>query len=207
MPQGYFLKVFQITGKVAQQLVVFPDGVVVGYSDNDSGFHRVGLYGNGTFDVRVRVVVFKGEVFVNEVKNRSSFRVDAHAGQRPWFATQLFVDLVQVVQVDVGISQRMDEVSCLEPGYLSRHLQQDGIRGYVERYTNEYVGTTLVKLQAQSTVRHVKLEEGMTGRKVHIGQVCHIPGADNDAPRVRVVLDGLDGLGYLVDAAPIVVGP
>lgn len=43
----------------------------------------------------------------------------------------------------------------------------------------------------------------MAGRQSHLVDVCRIPGRDDVAARVGIVLQTLDELGDLVDFAPI----
>lgn len=62
----------------------------------------------------------------------------------------------------------MDELTGFQPCHLRHHLEQEGIRGDVERYAQETIGTALVHLQTQLSVRHVKLEEHVARRQVHV---------------------------------------
>ncbi len=157
--------------------------------------------------MRVRVVAYQVEILVCKVENAVDIRVQLHAGQRTGFARQLEFHLLQMVGVDMGVAQRVDEIARLQPRDLRHHLQQQGVRGDVERDAQEDVGAPLVELQAQPARRHVELEEGVAGRQVHVLQVGHVPGADDDAPRIGIVADGLDRLANLVDKAAVVVGP
>ena len=79
------------------------------------------------------------------------------------------------------VAQRVDEVARFQARHLCHHLQQQGIRGDVERYAQKSVRTALVQLQAQPSVSHIELEEGVAGRQVHIVQIAHVPGAHDDA--------------------------
>jgi hypothetical protein len=47
----------------------------------------------------------------------------------------------------------------------------------------------------------------MARRQVHIVQVAHVPGADDDAAGVGIVLDGFDGFTDLVDESAFIIGP
>ena len=82
----------------------------------------------------------------------------------------------------------MDELTGFQSRHLRHHLEQEGIRGDVERYAQETIGTALVHLQAQLSVRHVKLEEHVARRQVHVFQVRHVPCVDDNPPRVGIVI-------------------
>ena len=130
-----------------------------------------------------------------------------HLGQGARFARELQPDLFQVVSIDVCVSQCVYEITRFQPRGLRHHHEQQGIRGYVERDAEEAVRAALVELQAQPPVGHVELEKGMAGGEVHVVQVAHIPCADDDAARVRIVFNGVHGFLYLVDKATLVVRP
>lgn len=110
-----------------------------------------------------RVVVLQLEIFVLEAEDIFYVRIDFHGRQRTGSTCQLEVHLLQVVQVDVGISERMDEVTRFQFGHLCHHLQQQGIGGDVERYAQKGVRTALVHLQAQSAVGHIELKNAWHG--------------------------------------------
>ena len=112
-----------------------------------------------------------------------------------------------MVQIDVRIAQRMDEVTGLQARHLCHHHEQQGIGGDVERHAQEGVGAALVELQAEPSVGHIELEEHVAGREVHAVQVGHVPRAHDDASRVGIVLQGVHDLLYLVDVASVVVWP
>ena len=147
------------------------------------------------------------EVLVAEAEDVLHVGIDVHLRQGARFARQLQMYLVEVVQVDVCVAQCMDEVARLQSRHLSHHHQQQGIRRDVERYSQKRVGAALVELQAEPSVGDIELEEQVAGRQVHAFQVSHVQGAPDDAALVRVMLDGLDRLLYLVDEAPVVVRP
>ena len=101
----------------------------------------------------------------------------------------------------------MDEIARFQPGYLCHHLQQQGIGSDVERHSQETVRTALVHLQAQSSVSYIELEKHVAGRQVHILQVGHVPGIDDDSSGIRILADGFHSLGNLVDESSFIVRP
>ena len=101
----------------------------------------------------------------------------------------------------------MDEVARLEARHLRHHLEEQSVGGDVERNAQEDIRAALVELEAQSAIRHVELEEGVARRQVHPFEVRHVPSADDDTARVRVLLEGPYHLRYLVDMPAVIVRP
>ena len=54
-------------------------------------------------------------------------------------------------------------------------------------------------MKTKLAVGYIELEECVAGREVHVLDVCHIPGADDDTTTVGISLDGIYSLLYLVD--------
>ncbi len=59
---------------------------------------------------------------------------------------ELLVDLIEVIVVDVPVTERHHQLTRLEVGLLSDHHRQQCIAGDVEGHTQEHVGTTLVQV-------------------------------------------------------------
>ena len=153
------------------------------------------------------VVVLQGEVFVPEVEDGVYGGVETHGREGAGCAGELFADLVEMVVVDVGVPESVDEVPRAEAADLGHHHGQQGVGGDVEGNAEEGVGAALVELQREASVGDIELEKGVAGGEVHPLEVSHVPGADDYTARVGVVLYGLHGLAYLVDVAAVVVGP
>ena len=165
------------------------------------------LDGNRGLDSRPRVVSFEGEVFVAESENILHVGLDPHGGQGAGRTGQLCLDLLQEVQVDVGVAERVDEFAGLEPYHLCHHHGEQGVGGDVEGYAEEQVGRPLVELAAELAVGHVELEQGMARRQSHVRDVGHVPCADDVAAAVGVVLQRIDQLADLVDVTAVGRGP
>ena len=67
-------------------------------------------------------------------------------------AGQLDVGLLEVIQVEMGVAERVDEVADLEVADLGHQMGQQRVRGDVERDTEEDVGRALVELAGQPAV-------------------------------------------------------
>ena len=85
-------------------------------------------------------------------------------------------------------------------------MDEQRVRRDVERHAEEDVGRALIELARQAPPgragrerRDVELEERVTGRQRHVGQVGDVPRRHDQATRVGVGLDVADELGDLVD--------
>ena len=107
----------------------------------------------------------------------------------------------------MGVAQGMYKLAWLQTCDLCHHEEQQGIRGDVERHPEEEVGRALVELERQLSVGDKELVETMAGRQSHLVNLCHIPGADNEAAAVRVGANLLDDIHKLVNMTAVVVIP
>ena len=103
----------------------------------------------------------------------------------------------------VCIAEGVDEVARLQFAHLRHHHGEQRVARDVERHTEEDIGAALVELARQFSICDIKLEESMAGRQRHAVQLAHVPRGDDDAARIRVVFDLLDGDLDLVDHAAI----
>ena len=85
------------------------------------------------------IVADELEVLVLEIEERLDIGVDLHCGQGTGLTGQLELRLFDVVQIEMGITRGVDEVACLKACDLCHHLQQKGVGGDVEGYTQERV--------------------------------------------------------------------
>ena len=92
----------------------------------------------------------------------------------------------------MGVPERVDEVSDLEPSHLRDHVGEERVRGDVERYAEKQVARALVELAREPPLGDVELEQGVARGKRHLRQVRDVPGVDHMASRVRVLADLLD---------------
>ena len=77
-----------------------------------------------TCDVRMRVIIHQFEILEFEIEDTFHIRVDFHLRQRTRFAGQLQFDLFQMIQIDMCVTECMNEVSGLQSRHLRYHLQQ-----------------------------------------------------------------------------------
>ena len=86
-------------------------------------------------------------------------------------------------------------------------MRQKGVTCDIKGHSQENIAASLIKLAGEFAVRHVELEKAVAGRKRHAVNVRNIPGADNDAAAVRMVLDEINGVCDLIDMAAVRRGP
>lgn len=165
------------------------------------------LYTHFALDGRPWVVMLNGEILVGEIKEVFDIRIEFHHGQGARCTRELQLHLLQVVEIQMGVAGGMDKLARLQARDLCHHLQKKGIRGNVERHSEKGVCTALVELETQLAIGHIKLEKAVAWRQFHGLYVRHIPGTDNHAARVGIVLDLMKHLFDLVDMAAIVVLP
>ena len=112
-----------------------------------------------------------------------------------------------MVQIQVRVARCMDKVARLQPTHLSHHHTEQRIRRYVERHAQERIGRPLIQLQRQAAFSHIELEYGVTRWQRHPVHLGHVPCRHNHTSGVRVMLDLIKHILYLVDGAPVIVGP
>ena len=161
------------------------------------------LYGYRSLDRRPRVIALEGKILVAESENILHLRIEFHYRQRPRRAGKLLAHLVEMVEVNVGVTGSMDKFSRLQAAYLGYHHRQQGIGSNVERHSEEGVRTSLVQLAGQSAVGYVELEEAMTGRQGHLVHIRRVPRADYHPTRVRIALYRFNDFRKLVYAASV----
>ena len=96
--------------------------------------------------MRMGIVADELEVLVLEVEERLDVGVEFHLGQGAWLSGELELRLFNMVQVEMGVTRGVDEVTGFIACHLRHHLQQQGIGGNIERHTEEGVGRALVEL-------------------------------------------------------------
>ena len=158
---------------------------------------------DGGLDGGPGVVAFEGEVLVLEIVEGLDIGVDEHCRERAGLTGELLTDLIEMVQVDVGVACGVDEITGLQAADLGDHHRQQGVGGDVERDTEEGVGAALVELAGESAICHVELEQAVARRKGHLVNLAGIPGGDNHPPGVRIVPDHIHDLCELVYRAAV----
>lgn len=170
------------------------------------GTHRES-HGDFGADCGPGVVAFEAEVFVAEGEEVAHGGVEEHAGQGARGARQQQERLLDVVAIQVQVAEGVHELAGPQARHLRHHHAQQGVGGDVEGDAQEAVGRALVELQAQAAVADVELEQGVAWGQVHAVDLAGVPGRDDDAARLGVVADEVEGLGDLVEVAAVGGGP
>lgn len=147
----------------------------------------------------VGVVASEGEIVEIEVEDAILLGVEGHRGQRSGVAGKLQTALVDVIVVDVGVAEGVNEIAGLETTGLGNHHGEEGVAGNVEGDAKEYVGGALVELAAEAAVGNIELEEDMAGREVHLVNLAHVPSRHEEPAGIGIALDIVDEVGNLVD--------
>ena len=167
MSGSQFTKMSHIVRETPEQAVVFAyrSALVCGYYNRYHwGFGVKKLYGNRSRNMRVRIISEQFEVFIAEVEDITYFRIEFHLREGTRIARQLQFHLLEMIVIDMRIAKGMDELTGFETGNMCNHLEQQRIRGDVERYPKEYVCTSLVELEAEPPLGNVELKKSMAGR-------------------------------------------
>ena len=144
--------------------------------------------------VRVRVVTINMEIFVMKPENVIDVGIDAHCRQPSRLARKLESHLLEVVVVDMGITERVDKLAGFQLCHLRHHQEEKGVGSDVEWHPKEDVGRALIQLQTEPAVSNIELEQGVAWRQVHIWDVGYVPRAYDYAAGVGIVADVVDGL-------------
>ncbi len=72
--------------------------------------------------------------------------------------------MLEMIEIKMRITQRMDEIARLVAGHLRHHLREQRIRCDIEWHTKKNIGRALIQLARQLSFRDIKLEKG-SGRE------------------------------------------
>ena len=172
------------------------------------------LNGDGSLDVRQGIIPHELKILIMESVNGFYLRIELHDRERTGRAGELFPRLVQMVPVQVQISERMDEFPGFIPAYLGGHKQQQRIGSNVEGNPQKKIRAALVKLEGKAVLffsrlggNHAKLEQGMARREGHVIHQGHIPRTDDVPPRPWIVFQAVNQSGNLVNGFAVVSRP
>ena len=84
----------------------------------------------------MRLVINKFEILVVEIKYIVYLGIDLHLRRRQGVPGQLFVRLLQVIQIQVCITQRVHELARCKTGDPGHHQGEQGIGGDVEWFSD-----------------------------------------------------------------------
>lgn len=108
-------------------------------------------------DSWVGVVVAELKIRRLEVKDAFNVTLDHKFRERSWFSFELFLQSVNVVEIDVCITECVHELTGPLPSHLGHHVRQQGVASNVEWHTQAHVGWTLVELTRQLILVDIEL--------------------------------------------------
>ena len=111
-----------------------------------------------SLDSRLRLVIQQLNIVEGKVEDGSLFRVELEGRQRTWRAGELAINLFEMIGINVGVAESMDEIAYLQSTVVSNQVRQQSVGGDVEGNAQKAIRTTLVQLATQLAVRHVKLK-------------------------------------------------
>lgn len=156
----------------------------------------------------MRLVADDLEIVINETIDVPLGRIDRDLWEGAGQAAKLFPEGVDMVGVNVGVSDGVDKVPRLETAHVSNHVGKESIGRDIERYSQAHIGAALVHLARQLSLLSVDVElaEHVAGRECHLVKIGWIPCRHDDAPVLGSVLDLFDALSELIDPLPGIVG-
>src|SRR6516225_1021352 len=104
-----------------------------------------------------------------------------------------------MVLINMDIPKRVNEIAGFEVTNGSHHARQQRIGGNIERHSEKQISTPLVKLTAQLSLLHIKLEHGMARRKRHPVEFARIPGSNDQPSAVRIIANPIHDILKLID--------
>src|SRR6185312_11119504 len=152
-------------------------------------------------DRRMMLIIHEFKVLIVILENTRRTPPQSQLRQRQRLAPELQIGLFPVIQIQMAVAARPDQLTGLKVTLLCKHVHEQGITGDVEGNAQEDIRAALVKLAGQALPGDVELKEGMAGHQRHLLQLADVPGADNDAAGNGVALDLLYSLSDLVDRA------
>jgi hypothetical protein len=150
----------------------------------------------------MRVIPLKSEIFVPELKEVGNLGIDPHLRKWSWLSSKLFSGSVEVIAVDVDITESVNKFVRAQPRNLRHHHQQKSIARDVKWHSKHEVSGPLVELKAQSAPRNVKLKKGMTRRRSDLREVPRIVRDHQMTPTVRICLKTGNNPRHLINGIP-----
>ncbi len=105
------------------------------------------------------------------------------------------------------VAQRVHELAGRELRHLRHHQREQRVGRDIEGHAQKDVRRALIELAGEPALGDVELEQAVAWRQRHAVDVGWIPGADDEAARIRIAADGLHHIGDLIDGAAVAGRP
>src|SRR6266487_3373472 len=149
------------------------------------------------------LVAGKLKIIVIKLEYRSNGWFDPHLRKAERLAGELKPSLLDVVRVQVRVSEREDELAGFKIAHLSNHHRQQRIRRDVEREAQKNIGRSLIELTRQFSIGDIELKQKVARRQRHLRNLTHVPRVDDQSPGVRIRFDLIDHLTDLIYRAAV----
>jgi hypothetical protein len=126
--------------------VVVAEKTVPICGDDERDEHGTCLNGDLGRENRMVLIPHQFDLAAIDVLQTGQSRIESQPGEGIRRPTELFINLVQMVGVNVNVSKGVDEVAHANTRDLSDQMGQQGVAGDVERDAQEQVSRTLVEL-------------------------------------------------------------
>jgi len=166
-----------------------------------------GLHRDRRLDRWMRIVADEFEIFEFEIVDIFDCRIQLHSRQRSKIAWKLLVRLLDVVFVKMQIAKGVNKIAGRKIDNLRNHHREQRVWGDVERDAEKQIGASLIKLAAQLTVLHVKLEEEMARWQRHLVDLSWVPCAHYQAAALWIWFDLCDHIVDLVHPRSVCAVP
>ena len=125
------------------------------------------------------VVVEEFEILVREVEDRIDGgirRIVALA----WASVTTALDLLEVIEIEMRITERVDELTGSRPVTWGNHQRQQGVGGDVEGNAEKEIGACRYSF-GMTALGDAELEQTVAWSQRHAIQITHVPGTDDEA--------------------------
>ena len=154
------------------------------------------------------IVVFEREVLDLEGVDVADLRIDPHGGEWMDLAGELELGLLEVIRVEVQVAEGVHEVAWFVAEDLRNHHGEDCVARDIEGDAEKEICAALVELAGETGpfapgIMDIELKEEVAGREGHLIDLAHVPGRDDVAARVRLVLEIVEEAGDLIDGLAV----
>lgn len=122
-------------------------------------------------------------------------------------AGELLTHLIQMIEIDVAVTARPDEVSRFKIALRGHHVGEERVTRDIKGHAEEQIAGSLVELAGKLAVRHIELEKTVAGGQCHVRNVAHVPSADDHPPAVRMMPDLVNHFADLIDLVAVCRSP
>ena len=120
---------------------------------------------------------------------------------------ELDVDGINVILVNVSVSNHMDESTGSQTGDMGEHVDERTIGRDVEGDAKKEIAGSLIELAIEKRfVSNRELGHDVTRRKGHLFEIRDVPCRKKDSSRVWIVPEETNNLCELIDALTRVIG-